>query len=83
MHEDPGDYVALQADNDLFFDIINDTIRQTCVQIEIIDDRLLEEVEFFSIRVVPDLFFTDFPMNIQLDPDVTFVEILDNDCKCL
>ena len=83
LHEDPGDYTALQAATDLFFDIIDDNTRRTCVEVEIINDDLLEASETFSVEVVPDPFVIDFPSNVQLDPDVTFVEILDNDGKCL
>ena len=83
LHEDPGDYTALEAISDLFIDIIDDNTRQTCVNVTIIDDDLLEEPEFFSIAVVPDPFVINFPSSVQLDPDVTFVEILDNDGKFL
>ena len=80
MHEDPSDYTALRADNDFFFDIIDDDIRRTCIEIQIIDDVVPEGVEFFSIGVVPDPFI-DFPENVRLDPNVAFVEIQDNDCE--
>ncbi len=83
LHEDPGDYVALQAVNDLFFDIIDDDTRRTCIEVVIVNDNLLEGVEFFSVEVVPDPFVFDFPTNVQLDPNVIFVEILDNNGKCL
>ena len=82
LHEDPGDYIALVNDSDLFFDIIDNDFRRTCIEVEIIDDDILEGVEFFSIEVAPDPFVTNFPSNVLLDPVVTFVEILDNDCKC-
>ena len=86
LHEDPGDYVALHAVNDLFTDIIANDTRRTCIEVVIVDDGLLEELEFFSIEVVPDPFVVnmmEFPSNVRLDPNVTFVEILDNDGKCL
>ena len=86
IFKDPDDYGALQADNDLFIDIIDDDIRRTCVDVMIVDDDLLEGIEFFSIKVVPDPFVVNimqFPSNVRLDPDVTFVEILDKDGKCL
>ncbi len=79
MHEDPGDYTALEADNKFFFDIINEHIRRTCIEIQIIDDAIPEGVEFFSIEVVPDPFIVNFPTNIRLEPNVAFVEVLDND----
>ena len=81
LHEDPGDYVALQED--VFTDIIANDTRRTCIEVTIVDDGLLEEPEFFSIEVVPDPFVMMFPSNVLLAPDVTFVEILDNDGKCL
>ncbi len=81
MHEDPGDYTVLQADNDIFFDPITGVIRRTCIEIQIIDDDVPEGVEFFSIEVVPDPFIVNFPTNIRLEPNVAFVEILDNDCE--
>ena len=83
LHADPGDYTALVADSDLFFDIIDDDTRRTCIEVVINDDNLLEGVEFFSIEVVPDPFVTNFPSNVRLDPPLTFVEIRDNDGKCL
>ena len=82
LHEDPGDYTALVADSDIFFDIIDDDIRRTCIEVGNMNDSLLEITEFFSIEVVPDPFVANFPSNVQLDPALTFVEILDNDCKC-
>ena len=36
-------------------------------------------MEFFSVQIVPPS--GGLPANIQLDPDLTFVEILDNDGK--
>ena len=81
MHEDPSDYTAVQADNDVFFDIIDDDIRRTCIEIQILADDVPEGVEFFSIEVVPDPFMVNFPANVRLDPSVAFVEILDNDCE--
>ena len=71
---DPGDYTALRTDTN--FVIITDETRRACINVNIYDDTLLEEVEFFSVQVIPGLF-----PNIRLDPDLTFVEILDNDCK--
>ena len=82
LHEDPTDY-SLQAGEDLFFGIIDDVIRRTCIEIEIISDGLLEGVEFFSIDVVPDPVVINFPSNVQLGPSRIVVEILDDDCKCL
>ena len=46
----------------------------------ITNDTLVEKVEFFSVQVIPPR--SGLPTNIRLDPDQTFVEILDNDCKC-
>ena len=83
IFKDPGDYIALEANNDVFFDLIDDATRRTCIEIEIINDNLLEGIEFFSIEVVPDPNVVNFPSNVRLDPDATFVEILDDDCKCL
>ena len=83
LHEDPGDYTALVVYSDIFFDIIDDYTRRTCIEVEINDDNLLEGLEFFSLEIVPDPFVTNFPSNIRLEPDVTFVKIRDNDCKCL
>ena len=80
LHEDPGDYTALQEDNDLFYELINDDTRRTCIEVEVNDDDLLEGVEFFSIEIVPDPFVTDFHSNVRLEPAVTSVEILD--CEC-
>ena len=82
LHEDPGDYTALVADSDVFFDIIDDDTRRVCIEVVIINDTLLEITESFSIEVVPDPFVANFPSNVQLEPALTFVKILDNDCKC-
>ena len=83
IFKDPDDYFPLEASNDVFFDIIDDDTRRTCIEVEIINDNLLEGIEFFRVEVVPDPFVIDFPSNVRLDPDVTFVEILDDDCKYL
>ena len=53
--------------------------RRTCINVVLNDDTLLEEVEFFSVVVVPGL--DGLSENIRLAPNLTFVEILDNDCK--
>jgi hypothetical protein len=76
---DPDDYFPLEASNDVFFDIIDDDTRRTCIEVEIINDNLLEGIEFFRVEVVPDPFVVNFPPNVRLEPDVTFVEILDDD----
>ena len=76
MHEDPGDYTELRADST--FVIISDENRRVCIDVVINDDILLEEVEFFSVQIVPPDVLSP---NIRLDPDLTFVEILDDDCK--
>ena len=77
MYEDPGDYTELRADST--FVIISDANRGACFDVVINDDALLEEREFFSVQIVPP----DGPSpKIRLNPDITFVEILDNDCKC-
>ena len=77
MHEDSGDYTELRADS-TFVIISDDNDRRACINVTIDNDALLEEVEFFSVQIVrPD----GLSANIQLDPDLTFVEILDNDCK--
>ena len=86
LHADPGDYIALVADSDLFIDIIDDDTRRTCIEVQIINDDLLERTEFFGIEVVPDPFEVDngkFPSNVRLDPALTLVETQDNDGKCL
>ena len=77
MYEDPGDYTELRTDST--FVIISDANRGVCFDVVINDDALLEEVEFFSVQVVsgPDGLLE----SIRLAPDLTFVEILDNDCK--
>ena len=82
VSEDPEDYGALQ-ENDDGFPFITDINRRACITVQITNDDILEGVEYFSIEVVPDPFETDFPPNVQLEPNVTFVKILDDDCKCL
>ena len=77
MYEDHGDYTELRTDSNFVF--ISDENRLACVDVNINDDDLLEEVEFFSVQVVPGL--DSLSEKIRLDPDLTFVEILDNDCK--
>ena len=77
MYEDPGDYIEHRADST--FVIISDENRGQCIDVVINDDALPEEREFFSVQIVPP---GGLSPNIQLDPDITFVEILDNDCKC-
>ena len=78
MYEDPGDYTELRTNSNFVF--ITDVMRRACIDVQINDDTLLEELEFFSVQVVPGP--DGLSDNIQLAPDLTFVEILDNDCKC-
>ena len=77
MYEDPGDYIERRADST--FVIISDEDHRVCVDVVINNDALLEEVEFFSVQIVPP---DGLSPNIRLDPDMTFVEILDDNCKC-
>ena len=79
---DPEDYEELIVEN-LFFDDITDAINRTCIEVTIVDDNLLEATENFSVQVVPDPFShpDGLPSNFILEPDLTFVEIMDNDCK--
>ena len=79
MYEDPGDYIELRADST--FVIISDENRGECIDVQINDDALLEELEFFSVQVAPGP--DSLSDSIRLAPDLTFVEILDDDCKCL
>ena len=77
MYEDPGDYTKRRADST--FVIISDENRGACIDVVINNDILLEEVESFSVQIVPP---DGLSPNIRLIPDITFVEILDDDCKC-
>ena len=77
MYEDPGDYTERRTDST--FVIISDANRGQCIDVVINDDVLLEEREFFSVQIVPP---DGLSPNIQLNPDITFVEILDDNCKC-
>ena len=56
---------------------------RTCIEVFIEDDDLLEATENFTIQVVPDPFShpEGLPPNFFLVPDLTVVEIMDNDCK--
>ena len=74
---DPHDYIALRTDSNFVF--ITDETRRACINVYINDDALLEEVEFFSVQVVSGPH--GLLESIRLAPDLTFVEILDNDCK--
>ena len=78
MYEDPGDYTELRTDSTFVF--ISDENRRACIDVNIIDDPLLEGAEIFSVQVVPGP--GGLSAQIRLDPDLTFVKILDNDCKC-
>ena len=78
MYEDPGDYTELRTDSNFVF--ITGDNRQACIDVQINDDTLLEELEFFSVQVVPGP--GGLSAQIQLDPVLTFVVIQDNDCKC-
>ena len=78
MYKDPGDYTEFRTDSN--FVLITGVNRRACIDVQINNDTLLEELEFFSVQVVPGP--DGLSDNIQLDPDITFVEILDNDCKC-
>ena len=79
MYEDPGDYTELRTDTSAIY--LGGEIHRGCINIHITDDILLEEVEFFSVQAVPPE--GGLPQRVFLDPDLTFVEIMDNDCKCL
>ena len=78
MYKDPGDYTELRTDSNFVF--ITGDNRRACIDVQINNDTLLEELEFFSVQVVPGP--DGLSDNIRLAPDLTFVEILDNDCKC-
>ena len=76
--EDSSDYHALR-DNSVVFAF---KMEKECINVEIIDDDVLEKVEYFSLQVILDQFQSDLLPNVKLEPNVTFVEILDDDCKC-
>ena len=78
MDQDPGDYTALRTNTSLII-ITGELPRRGCINIMIINDTLVEKVEYFSVQVISPR--SGLPTNVRLDPDRTFVEILDNDCK--
>ena len=83
-HVDPGDYERLsESRSDLFFEDITATNNRSCIEVVINDDNLLEATENFSVEVVPDSFNhpTGLPPNFFLEPNLTVVEIINNDCK--
>ena len=83
-HVDPGDYERLSESNgDLFFDDITADNNRSCIEVVINDDNLLEATESFTVQVVPDSFNhpDGLPTNFFLEPNLTVVEIIDNDCK--
>ena len=76
MGQDPGDYTALRTN----ITLTGEPPFRRCINIVIINDTLLEKVEFFSVQTVPPS--DGLPANLRFDPVLTFVEILDNDSKC-
>ena len=73
----------IEANGDIFFSDITADNNRSCIAVFIEDDDVLEETENFSLQLVPDSFSRPdgLPPNFILEPDLTFVEIMDNDCK--
>ena len=70
---DGSDFIGI-ADNQLTF---NQTISNTSVSIEIIDDELFEEkIENFFLLLSTNV------TNLLVEPNETEISIIDNDCEC-
>ena len=62
--------------------VLNSTSPRGCITVNLIDDNLMEEPEFFTINLVYQLFRPGnsevVGANIVLNPNQTVVDILDN-----
>ena len=77
-----SDYREIRAN---FFDVFltfDNFIRQESFDVTIIDDSLFEvDVEEFTLELRFDPFALELPANVILSPNVSTVEIIDNDSK--
>ena len=76
---DYQEIIALNLDELLTF---NDEFRQRSFDVTIIDDSLFEvDVEDFTLELRFDPFVLEPPANVILNPNVSTVEIIDDDGK--
>ena len=81
LYIDPGDFNRLSLG--VFSTNITATNSRACIEVAINDDDLLEETEVFTVQVVPEPSAHQFglPENFLLIPNLTSVEIVDNERK--
>ena len=75
---DEMDYVRIAESDGLVFLTFDDENRRQCFFLEITDDGLVEDTESLTIDLVFSSFLSS-PSGVLLDPNVTTVQILDND----
>ena len=74
-----SDYAEINADN---FDVFLTFNNEQSFNVTILDDSLLElDVEDFTLELRFDPFALQLPSNVILSPNVSTVDILDNDGK--
>ncbi len=75
----PSDYEHLDI-NTLLLEYFSEDIRRQCFNLTIIDDRIFEERETLVLSVYLDP-FEQSPPALEISPNATLVEIIDNDRK--
>ena len=77
-----SDYAEIIADNlDVFLTFDNDN-RQQSFNVAILDDTLLElDIEDFALELRFDPFALQLPSSVILSPNISTIEILDDDSK--
>ena len=74
---DEQDYTPITPFNSPLFDPFNDGRRSQCFDVSIIDDNVVESNETFTLRVTPG----DDTQPVRIYPNVSIIEIVDNDSK--
>ena len=80
---DESDYKSFNGDivNPLILANFGSNLRRFCFDVTIIDDDLFELPETFNVTIKLS---TDSPTSgIRVQPSVTVITIIDDDCKCL
>ena len=77
---DETDYGRIAEQDFSTFLQFNNMDRRQCVPLMIVNDDALENTESLTIDLVFSSFFTP-PFRVVLDPNVTTVEIVDDDGK--
>ena len=76
--QDETDYNEFTSSNNPLVTFTSDpTTHRQCFNITITNDAVLEDTERFSLR----LSLAEANIDVMVSPDISEVEIIDNDCK--